>query len=457
MKTRFTVFLLIFVPVLGLTSCSKDLKPDSWQMSEPTVEASGQPPLSVRAASRRILPGDSALKFSGDAWTSLNVASNCRYGGALFKSEATVGYRETLTLKSLWPAPLWKTFSTTELVASECDFSFTATNVNGSTQSFILDQVKLDSFQSTAFQSKIATFAAGSTNSPNQTAFTEAVRALSDDISDEGQITLKCGAASASMSLRAASRTTNPTQALMNQIGLQGRQMCRFIVAEANSGRDLSKYEVTGDVSMKFPAVTLVTSVDYPISNRISDGQDQKSFSKIAIRNPGTTSTFVKVDVPEQLSYKMIYRQSWTSGPIAAGQLYESDRIFRGPIAADINGATQITAAGSVRVFELKANETLQIEVKFADYDRISQILITSERSGNSGSFLGFRYGVNRPLYVIQSDAISFADPQTLFEIASPGVDVLPFSMVFQAFRSEFGDQIPAGFLPPADFHIFSP
>lgn len=447
MKTRFKVIVLIFVPILGLLSCSKDPKVDSWQMSEPTIEAAGQPPLTVRAASRRTLPADSALKFSGEIWSTLQVKSTCDYNGKPFQSEAAISYRDTLTLKSLWPATLWKTFSDTELAKSECAFSFLVTTASGSTQTFSLESVKLASFVNANFAAKLSTLSLTGVSSSSQPAFVDAVRSLTDTVSDDGQMTLRCANASATMTIRAAARTPNAVQSLMNQLGLHGRQLCRFIVSEANSGRDVSKFEMTNEIFTKFPAVTLTTLVEFPMRSAIEMLQQPKlNLINIKISNPGDASTFVRVDVPSSYGRRLVYRPRYQSRDMAAGGIYESAATRFSHLVTDSSGAAQIAASDQIRSFEIKPGETLSVAFHSANVDPIAIALGIAQSNGlEVNSFLGFRFGFDRPIRVVQSDSVNFDDVQTLVGFPSPGGESLPLSTVFNSWRSELGDELPLG------------
>ncbi len=429
MQNRFNALVLTFVSILGLYSCSK--KSDDWQMSEPVIESATAEPLRLSAAARRSFNGDSLIRFSGQTWSALNVKSVCTLDGQRFESELTIPYQPTIALRALWPPSLWRTFTVQQLANSECDFEFTAKNNLGSTHGFSINHIRLTTFKSL-----------DGVNLLSVDSFRDSdVNALAANLGDDSQLSLVCGPSSTTLTLKAALRESKIVNGFMSRSGLRGRHDCHFVAWDPSATP--VKYEVSPELSMKFASVPLSIEETYPmraadplISRLYFIGETLVEFK---ISNPSLESTFLLLPKLNSVIFKLVAR---TASPIVSVDI-RANEVFQAlaietPVDLRLDGHS-IDQPGPV---EIAPGQSRILSVVFQSTPTLVSCLQANPNAivDTAGVAIGFKFGFKQDFKIQQLDKLDSTDAVDLFTALEDPPERLTHSVVFDRYKSEFGD-----------------
>ncbi len=435
MQNRFNVVVLLFVPILGLNSCSK--KSDDWQMTEPVIESATAEPLKLESASSRTLAGDSALTFVGAPWQSLTVKSVCKANDQTFENAAHTTFASSILLRHLWPPQLWKSLSNNQLTASECSFSFEATNSLGSTQTFQLSKVRLTTFTSSFDQEKIKTMSAAAPDLDLQasTQFSEAVTTLSERMSDAAEISMVCADQMVSAPMASVLRSASFVQSMMNKLGLRGQRQCRFLAFDAKKD-GIQVFELSEDLPIRFPKVAI--SVTTRSTGRLgAAGLGNANVLVVEMTNRSDASTVISVPLETLVNFKLLVNGTHSN----QSKIYAGDVETMAAIVS-VGAGSPVVADGTSQRFTLGPNETRAIEIAFID-DNAARLCFIGDTTGvNPGPpSIGFQFGFRDGFIIRQLDAEDSAGEVTL-ELPKPSSNRLVSSTVFELRRADLGVDI---------------
>lgn len=461
-KIAFMPVCLFIVPLLGLVSCSKDHPAqDTWEMSQPTVEAPGLQPMRVSAASERTLPGGAVLKFSGDPWTSLNASIKCDLKGQVFTRLLVLDYQPEILLKSFWPEELYSKLNEASLKESVCSLTFQATNANGSTQDFELNKIKLNSFAADTFQTRagLSTMNVAASRLLSSSLLDDAVKGLGAHMSDQAELRMICGEKSASLTLLESVRTAHVVENLMNRLDLRGPQTCHFLAAEKLAElpgekapvKSLPGFEMTSDMTIRFPQVPLtVTQADVGSHILAMRRFEDQALMDISITNSVNEPGYILI--PDAIS---TFRARLVGNVLASsGASYSSNGILEGTVELphelnfSVSPASPVGSSNGKTTFRVDAFQTLVIHVRINPGPNNEGCF----RDGFQGPiYIGFTYGLDQAFVIQQTDSPTSVETNDIFEIPSiKNAFHFPGSIIFDASQNEFGPRLTSTLLPRA-------
>lgn len=437
MQIQLRALVFLFVPVLGLNSCSKDREVDNWRMPEPavvsekepvieTAQATGERVLAFSSAGRRLLPEDAALRFAAAGetpdWVRLDVQSNCSYEGRFYLQTLQLGPHASIGLKNLWPAQLWQAVSNADLQKSECDFKFTATNKAGSTHEFSLDRVKLKNFAGADERAIESSFSAqkplvGATQEANRL-FLNFTNAFAS--SDE--VRLVCGKEAVATTIEAASRSSYPLEGLMQLMGLHGRQSCRLIVSSAPAAGDAIAFRLTDDLPFKFPSVVVSVRTELPFAlQTVTTARPNIPLIRFIVSN--------ETDEPALLAPLAANEAAIRLVAVSQGRLSEQGTSNQVALNVFIDGQPQGPSPIAV-----PAHGQIVIELNVAQ-----NTLVNCLATAYDVAIMGLRFGFLDPLTLTQLDHASEAQGTAILKIPPSTLANPSMSVVFPSSQPDWG------------------
>lgn len=152
MRLNLILSALGLLSVFGLFSCSSDKPKDSWNLTEPRIEAPGMAALPVSQSSHKTFSGESQIVFldADISGTTLEIDSQCSSELGITHQNLIVKNLSKIQLKSFWPLELFLNMSEEKLRKSSCSLTFRMTTESGSTHVFELSNIRLSDFENSS-------------------------------------------------------------------------------------------------------------------------------------------------------------------------------------------------------------------------------------------------------------------------------------------------------------------
>jgi hypothetical protein len=240
-------------------------------------------------------------------------------------------------------------------------------------------------------------------------------------------------------------------QNLINQIDLRGRQTCHFIAIEKTETGSLMSFEMTPDLSIKFPMASLIISTS-EVGSHIYSARAFKLQPLVEIRvtNPSSEPAFVRV--PQTISQAHIRLIAQMLGPYFSDGRAQTSTLVQGnfdiirEVTFSTANGTALGSAGGMTTYQIDPSQTLTVHVQFGNANLDDHCL---GPYGSPFQYAGFIYGLERAFNIQELSSRDDTEATDIFEIPAVTNSVqLPASVTFDQSLHEFGPHLPGVAFP---------